>query len=229
MLRADAYLRTVPWFSELSAAQQEQALGCASLRVVAKGEYLARRGEVPCHWLGVAHGVLKASNCSVDGRASSRLLAATSGWAEAEELVQTVARAYDIVAMRDTVVVLIPAAIFRFLLASSTSFCRFILMDISRQHALRLHRLEAARLLPTAAFVAQTVSELAALLGSASERTVRLKQEDIAEFTGLARQTVNQALKALEGNGLLSTHYSRVEVHDFAALAEHAIQEATVT
>jgi len=49
-----------------------------------------------------------------------------------------------------------------------------------------------------------------------------LKQEDIAEFTGISRQTVNQALKALEGRGLLRTLYGRVEVRDMAALSDYA-------
>ena len=224
-VRADTHLRRAPWFDALNPVQQEQVLATSRLRVVPKGTLLAHHGEVPCNWLGVVHGALKASTFAADGRISARLLVTTAEWADGEELVQGVARRHDVVAIRDTVVVLLPAPVFRELLARSADFCRFVLMQVSRQHAQQLTRIENARTMSKVNLVAQTVFELATQLDGAQNGFVALKQEDIAEFTGISRQTVNQALKALEGRGLLRTLYGRVEVRDLAALSDYARPE----
>ena len=60
-MRADTHLRRTPWFDALNPAQQEQVLATSRLRVVPKATLLAQHGEVPCNWLGVVHGALKAS------------------------------------------------------------------------------------------------------------------------------------------------------------------------
>lgn len=187
-------------------------LAVARLRALDAGEVVARRGDVPSHWMGVVRGALKASAGTADGRISSHVLAAPSQWAMSEELLESTPLRHDVVAISDTLVVVTDAPIYRKLLASSAEFCGFLLREMSQQRGRLLERIDRERRLPKVLLVAQTIAELVHELGREGHGAIALNQEDIAEFVGLSRQAVNQALKRLQVEGLVCTHYSRVEV-----------------
>lgn len=221
-LTAEGHVRRTPWFFALSGELQELVLDAARVRAVAAGTVVARRGEMPEQWMGVVHGALKASICSVDGRVSSHLLAISLQWVGGEELVQGIPHRHDVIAISDSVLVVVDAHVFRRLLLSSIEFCGFVLRQVSQRHGKLLERIDGARALSKKLLVAQTVAELAHEIGAGRHSAVELKQEDIAEFVGFSRQTVNQALKKLEVDGFVCTKYSRVEVNDLQALREFA-------
>jgi CRP-like cAMP-binding protein len=85
-----------------------------------------------------------------------------------------------------------------------------------------MERIDGERNRSKSVLVAQVVADLARDLGSEGMSSVELKQEDIAEFVGFSRQTVNQVLRGLAAEGLLRTRYSRVEVGDVFALQKFA-------
>lgn len=221
-LSAEVHVRRAPWFASLSGELQDMVLHASRVRAVTAGTAVARRGEMPDQWFGVVHGALKASVCSVDGRVSSHLLAISLQWVGTEELVQCVPYHHDVIAISDCVLVVIDAPVFKRLLASSIEFCGVVLRQVSQRHGKLLERIDDARGLSKKVLVAQTVAELAHEIGGASHSAVQLKQEHIAEFVGFSRQTVNQALKKLEVEGLVCTKYSRVEVNDLQALRDFA-------
>lgn len=221
-LSAEGHVRRTPWFISLSGELQDLVLHASRVRAIPAGTVVARRGEMPEQWMGVVHGALKASVCSVDGRVSSHLLAISLQWVGGEELVQCVPHRHDVIAISDSVLVVIDAHVFKRLLLSSIEFCGFVLRQMSQRHGKLLERIDGARGLSKKLLVAQTVAELAPEIGGGRHSAVELKQEDIAEFVGFSRQTVNQALKKLEVEGLVCTKYSRVEVKDLQALREFA-------
>jgi len=221
-IMAESHVRRAPWFASLPGDLQCLVLRGSRLRFIAAGATVARRGAVPELWTGVVHGVLKASACDSDGRVSSYVLATPSQWINGEELVQGVPRLHDVRAITDSVVIVIDASVFQRLLSSSLEFCVFVLRQTSHQHRHFLKRLDSARSLPKIVLVAQTVAELANDLLGGRTGSVELSQEDIGEFVGLSRQTVNQVLKELAAEGLLRTRYNRVEVADLKALRNFA-------
>lgn len=213
----------MPWFLSLSEELQGLVLRACRVRAIVAGTVVARRGEMPRQWMGVIRGALKASACGVDGRVSSHLLAISPQWVGGEELVQCEAHRYDVIAISDVELIVIDAHVFKRLLLSSVEFCGFVLRQMSQRQAKLLERIDDSRGLSKQLLVAQTVAELANEIGGGQgEGTVQLKQEHIAEFVGFSRQTVNQALKKLEVEGLVCTKYSRVEVNDLQALREFA-------
>lgn len=223
---ADAHVRRAPWFISLPGDLQSLVLRTARVRVLAAGTTVGWRGAVPQQWVGVVHGVLKASASNAEGRVSSHLLAVPTQWIEGEELVQGMPRLHDVIAVSDSIVVVIDAAVFRRLILCSVEFCGFVLKQVSQQHRRFLERMDRSRSLSTSVLVAQTVAELADGLGNGKPGSVALPQEDIAEFVGLTRQTVNQVLKQLETEGLLRTRYGRVEVANIDALRDFTLFKA---
>lgn len=219
---AQAHIVTAPWFSLLSDENQRLVSRTCSLRSDRAGAVVGRRGTVPAHWTGVVQGLLKATSCDEDGRVSSYVLARRSQWIDSEELVQNAPRLHDVVAISDTLLIAVPAVIFQRLLTSDASFCGFVLRQTSYQYRRFRERIEGERTCSSSILVAQIVVELARELGGEGRGAVELKQEDIAEFVGLSRQTVNQVLRALSAEGLLRTRYSRVEVRDVHALQRFA-------
>jgi CRP-like cAMP-binding protein len=177
---------------------------------------------VPENWAGVVHGLLKASASDTDGKVSSYLLARRSQWIDGEELVQNAPRLHDVVAVADSLLLVVPSVVFQRLLTSNIDFCGFVLRQTSYQHRRLMERIDGERNRSKSVLVAQVVADLARDLGSEGMSSVELKQEDIAEFVGFSRQTVNQVLRGLAAEGLLRTRYSRVEVGDVFALQKFA-------
>ena len=48
--------------------------------------------------------------------------------------------------------------------------------------------------------------------------SLRLPQEDLAQLLGVSRQRINQELKSLERQGVLSARYGRIRISDLATL-----------
>lgn len=74
--------------------------------------------------------------------------------------------------------------------------------------------------------VAKALSDLAARHGEPSGEEIvvdlSLTQSDLAQMVGGSRQSVNQILKAFEGDGLVSMRRRRIVVHDLEALERRA-------
>jgi CRP-like cAMP-binding protein len=47
---------------------------------------------------------------------------------------------------------------------------------------------------------------------------LRLSQEDLAVMIGVGRQTINRLLKSFEQDGIVSTSYTSLTIHDVKAL-----------
>lgn len=79
---------------------------------------------------------------------------------------------------------------------------------------------EDAALLDVPARLAKRLLSLALLHGEQTDGavTLRLSQEDLANFLGVSRQVVNQHLKAWQENGWVGLHRGKITVLDEAAI-----------
>ncbi|SEI16081.1 cAMP-binding domain of CRP or a regulatory subunit of cAMP-dependent protein kinases [Methylobacterium sp. 275MFSha3.1] len=80
-------------------------------------------------------------------------------------------------------------------------------------------RLEEAVLMPLPARIARRLLGLAEDFGS----EIHISQDDIADFAGTTRETVNRQLQSWRRQGMLDLHRNRVVVRDPAALALAAL------
>ncbi|UFZ07867.1 helix-turn-helix domain-containing protein [Bradyrhizobium ontarionense] len=55
---------------------------------------------------------------------------------------------------------------------------------------------------------------------------LRLSQEHLAVMIGVGRQTINRLLKSLEQDGMATTKYTSVTIHDLEAIERLSLSEA---
>jgi CRP-like cAMP-binding protein len=129
------------------------------------------------------------------------------------------ARRYDVVALRDSRVALMPEATFFWLLDTSIPFNRFIMNQLNERLGQFMAAFEHDRLLSPEARVARALASMChPLLYPGHERWIELSQDELGQLVGASRQTVSQALQVLEKAGLIKSDYRRLTVVDLEGL-----------
>lgn len=210
------------WARSLAPDQVERVLAETVERAVPAGGYVCRKGEPVTHWIGVAEGLVKLGTVSQEGKSATLTGVAAGGWFGEGSLLKTEPRRYDVVALRDSRVALMPRATFNWLLDSSIGFNRFLLIQLNERLAQFIAMLEYERLLDPDARVARCLSWLfnPHLYPGIGHR-LAISQEEIGFLSGVSRQRVNQALQVLEKAGLLRIEYGGVTVLDVEGLRSY--------
>lgn len=212
-------LRAAPWVGALPAELKARVEAETVVRPCAAGGLVCRKGEPVEHWIGVVDGLVKMANVSADGKPTSFTGIPAGGWFGEGSLLKDEPRRYDIVALRMSQIAYMPRATFMTLLDTSVAFNRFLLVQLNERLGQFIAMVEHDRLLGPDARLARG---LAALfnphLYPGIGPTLPISQEEIGHLVGLSRQRVNQALKRLEGAGLLRVEYGGVTVTDLAGL-----------
>ena len=201
------------WARELTPEQRARVCADATLRSVAEGTFVCRRGEPVESWIGVVEGLLKISSVSAEGKAVTFTGVPAGGWFGEGSLLKPDPWKYDAVALRPSQIATLPRATFAWLLDSSIAFNRFLLMQLNERLGQFIGMLETDRLLDPEARIARCLAMLFnPHLYPGVERRLQLSQEEIGYFSGISRQRANQALRALEDCGLLKLEYGGVTV-----------------
>lgn len=211
------------WGRVLGPEELDRVIAAASERQVPAQGHAARMGEPATHWIGLAEGLLKMSVTSPDGRVSTLSGVSTAAWFGEGSLIKREARRYDVIALRPSRLVLVPAATFEWLRQRSLPFNHYLQNLMNARLSLFIGMLEYGRLLDADAQVARC---LAALfhpdLYPAPSPFVDLRQGEIALLCGLSRQRVNIALKRLAEAGLVQLHTRGLTVLDVDGLRSFA-------
>lgn len=215
----EGLLRDAPWARDLDAAQRARVLAECTERRVASGGYVCRRGEPVEHWIGVVEGLVKMANVTPEGKSTSYTGVTAGGWFGEGSMLKSEPRRYDIVAMRDTRVALMPRPTFERLLGTSLAFNRFLLDQLNERLGQFIGMVETARLHEPEGRVARCLAMLYnPQLSPGIGPRLEISQEEIGLLAGVSRQRVNQALQALERAGLLGLEYGAVVVRDLDGL-----------
>jgi CRP/FNR family cyclic AMP-dependent transcriptional regulator len=114
-----------------------------------------------------------------------------------------------------------PRATFTRLLDSSIAFNRFLLEQLNERLAQFIAMLEYERLMDPESRVARCLAWLFnPFLYPGVGQKLRVSQEEIGNLSGISRQRVNQALQALERDGLLRVEYGGVTILDLEGLRQ---------
>ncbi|OGA24604.1 MAG: Crp/Fnr family transcriptional regulator [Betaproteobacteria bacterium RIFCSPLOWO2_02_FULL_67_19] len=210
------------WARELSPQQRLRVLAETTERSVSEGGFVCRRGEAVEYWIGVVDGLVKISSVSPEGKAVTFTGVPPGGWFGEGSLLKTDPWKYDAVALRPSQVALVPRATFAWLLDSSITFNRFLLLQLNERLSQFIGMLETDRLLDPDARIARCLAMLFnPHLYPGVERRLQLSQEEIGYFSGISRQRANQALRALEAAGLLKLEYGSVTVLEVEGLRRY--------
>jgi CRP-like cAMP-binding protein len=108
------------------------------------------------------------------------------------------------------------------LLDESVAFNRFLLIQLNERLGQFIGQVEHDRLHGPEARLARSLAGLFnPVLYPGIGPTLPVSQEELGQLVGLSRQRVNQALKRLEAEGLLTVEYGGVTVLDLARLREY--------
>lgn len=215
-------LRASIWARGLTGLQLERVLADTKERRVAAGAYVARKGEPVEAWLGVVDGLLKMSSVSPAGKLVTFTGVTTGGWFGEGSILKDPLRKYDIVALRDSRIAVMPRATFLWLLDGSIPFNRFLITQLNERLAQFIALVEYDRMLEPDARVARC---LAALfnphLYPGTGRRLQISQEEIGHLSATSRQRCNQALQRLEKAGLLNVDYGGLTILDVEGLRSY--------
>ncbi|MGB3501723.1 MAG: Crp/Fnr family transcriptional regulator [Mesorhizobium sp.] len=207
------------WANELTPAELERARKGMIERHFAKGSYITHRGDKLDYWTGVVAGLVKISAISVSGKAMTFAGIGAGGWFGEGSVLKDEPRRYDLVAMGETRMALMPRATFMWLYENSTGFNRFLVRQLNERMGQFIATIEYDRILSPKARVARHISWLLnPVLYPDTATSIEIGQEELALLAALSRPVVNRSLQALEAEGLLAVEHGRIVVRNLTAL-----------
>jgi CRP-like cAMP-binding protein len=215
-------VRDAIWAGELSEDELERARRGLAERRYAKGAYICHRGDRLDYWTGVADGLVKISAISRAGKAMTFAGIATGGWFGEGSVLKDEERKYDVVALRDTRMLMLSRASVMWLFENSTGINRFLVRALNERMGQFIATIEYDRILHPRARVARNISWFFnPVLYPAGSDGIDINQEELGLLAGVSRQVANRCLKELEEEGLLRAEHGRITVTDKDALANY--------
>ncbi|AZE02414.1 Crp/Fnr family transcriptional regulator [Pseudomonas chlororaphis] len=204
------------WFSRLPVELQNSLLANARLRSLAPGQRLFQRGDPPCGLYAVLEGTVRVGAVSEQGKEALLSLVEAPHWFGEICLFDGQPRTHDAYAVGPCSLLNVPQAALLELLDEHPPYWRQLALLMSHKLRLTFINLEQLSLMPAPARVANRLLMIARGYGETDtlRRVLHLPQEQLALLLSLSRQTTNQILKDLQGQGILKLGYGEIEILD---------------
>ena len=218
-----ARLRQGHWFNTLPAALQQALLACAQVQQLAAGQVLFRRGDPPCGLYAVVEGGMRIGAVNAAGKEALLTLVEPPYWFGEISLFDGQPRTHDAFAEGATTLLWVPQVRLLALLEQQPQYWRDFALLMSQKLRLAFIALEEMSLRPAAPRLARRLLLIAENYGEGEpRRVIHLPQEQLALMLAISRQTTNQILKELEGQGILRLTYGEIEILDLPGLRQAA-------
>lgn len=213
-------LMTGQWFSHLPAPLQDSLLDAGKLRRLPSGQRLFQRGDPPCGLYAVLEGAIRIGTVSEQGKEALLSLVEAPHWFGEICLFDGQPRTHDAFAMGSCTLLHIPQATLLALLDEHPVYWRQLALLMSQKLRLTFINLEQLSLMPAPARLAHRLLLIAEGYGELDppRRVLQLPQEQLASMLSLSRQTTNQILKDLQGQGILNLKYGEIVILDVGRL-----------
>lgn len=222
MRSLDDMLALSAWTRELPAEQLSRVRAAIAVRDFETGACICRKGDPANAWLGVIDGLVKIHSLSPAGKSVTFAGIPAGGWFAEGSVLRGEPFKYDIVALRDSRMALMPEATFRWLLDTSIPFNRFLLKQLNERLGQFIGMVEHDRLLEPDARVARALAGLFnPHLYPDSDPHIQISQEELGYLAGASRQRVNRALQVLGKARLIKIDYGLVTVLDLDGLQRY--------
>lgn len=219
MQTLDDLLSKCPWAQELQPDALQRVRGAILVRDFTPGGYVWHKGDAAKAWIGVVDGLVKLVSLSPAGKSVTFAAVPDGSWFAEGSVLKREALKYDVVALRESRVALMPEATFFWLLDNSIPFNRFILNQLNERLGQFMAAFEHDRLLRPEARVARALANMChPQLYPGHERCIELSQDELSHLVGASRQRISQALQALEKAGLIKSDYRMLTVLDLQGL-----------
>jgi CRP/FNR family cyclic AMP-dependent transcriptional regulator len=213
------------WFSHLPAPLQDSLLAAARLRRLSAGQRLFKRGDPPCGLYAVLEGAVRIGAVNEQGKEALLSLVEQPHWFGEICLFDGQARTHDAFGLGQCTLLHIPQTALLAMLDEQPLYWRQLALLMSQKLRLTFINLEQLSLLPAPARLAHRLLMIADSYGEIDppRRVLQLPQEQLASMLSLSRQTTNQLLKELEGQGIVSLRYGEIEITDAERLRALAV------
>ena len=212
-------LENSTWGRNLAWAEMDRVRRECTEQAVPAGSYAVHMGDPADHWIGIIEGLLKMSVTAPDGKVSTLTGVTAGGWFAEGSLLKRERIRYDVIALRDSRLALMPRATFEWLRATSLPFNHYLQNLLNARLGLFIGLLEYDRLLGADARVARSLASLFNPdLYPEPGPFVDLQQAEIGLLAGVSRQRANTALQRLQSEGLICIEHRGVTVLDLAGL-----------
>lgn len=208
------FLQTQAWFKTLAPDWQARLAGQSRLLRAAKGQVVLPAGEQVQGSYAVLDGLVKLQSVSVDGKHSAFLGVPAGEWFGEGSVLKGEPRRYEVVALRDCLLMCLPREDFAELQRSHLQFNQFLVEHLNMRLGQAMAAIEAGRVRSPQQRVGMYLSRKF----WPGTRRLYLTQEEIGILAGLSRQTVNRELRGLAAKGILAIETGRISILDDAAL-----------
>ena len=209
----------IPWLGLLEAEARERAVATLVVGDAKAGDYVCRVGRPVTYWFGLVDGLLKMSADNAQGGTMTFTGVPPGGWFGEGTAVKREPYRYNIQALRKSVVAGLPIDTFHWLLDHSIPFNRFVMNQRNERLGQFIAAREIDRLGSPDVRVARSLAALFnPVLYPGVGQVLRITQQELAYLVGLSRQRVNEALAALQAQGLIRVEYGGLRVLDIDAL-----------
>ena len=217
------FLAQAPWMEGLTPEQVERVHRETILRTFDTGATVCARGSPSAHWIGVVDGMLKVETITAGGKSASFIGVPAGAWVGEGSVIKGELRPYDVVAIRESAVALVPRTTFLWLMNESHPFSAWLIGQLNARLSHFIAMVQSLRLNDTKAQVAYCLASLFNRdLYPGTRSQLEISQEEIGRLSGVSRQIANRALHEMQDAGILRIGYGSIEVLDLPALQEIA-------
>lgn len=159
-------------------------------------------------------GMVKVDTVAPDGRCTTFIGVSEGGWLGEGSLLKREQRPYEVVALLESRIALMPLDTFDWLYRTSLPFNHFLIRQLNGRLGQFVSLVESGRMHSPAGRVARCLSELFnPVLCPTPNDVIQIAQDEIARLCGLSRQTVNAALHELQEADVVRLQYGSMRVH----------------
>lgn len=203
------------WFGALPLSRQEALLALATVRTLPPGGRVYAVGDEPNGLWAVLEGQVRLVGYPVAGSELLTLLLTSGTWFGELSTLDGGRRPHDAIAFGRTRVLNVSRSRFERLAADDPALYRDVGLLVCAHQRLALDFISEALSLSIPQRVARTLLTQRRANGGP---ILRVRQDELAAITGIARQTLNRTLAKLAREGAIRLGYARIEVLDTLAL-----------
>ena len=222
MITAERLREIAFWSAELTDEEIERARRGITEKAFAKGAYICHKGDKLDPWIGVISGLVRLGTVSQKGKSVTLAGMRAGIWFGEGSGLKKEPRQYDLVALRDVRLAMMPSATFFWLFENSAGFNRFLVKQFNERIGQFIALVEFDRSLDATGKVARNIAWLCnPVLVPKADSHLDITQEEIGLISGVSRQAVNGALQLLEQKKLLRAGHGGITILDLEALSRY--------
>ena len=215
----DELARVAAWSGSVTPAELAHVSPSVRLKQLARGEHLLHLDDKVDAWHGAIEGVLRVGLVSDDGQVAGFSAVIGGAWFGEGSILKNEPRRYDVVAVTDATVAVLPGDMFRWLTRHSVGFNQYLVRLLNERLGHFIATVVSDRTGNASARLAYTIASLYnPVLFPRTPEVLAMPQEDLGIFAGLSRQMTNRCLRELAGEGLVEIAPNGVKVVDVKGL-----------